>query len=217
MQLALSHRLWAFLALPFFWACSGRPVKTVGNLRHVAASERNAMLRYRSCSARAREEGLVNVANLFSALACSEEIHVQHHIELLSKYGETVTIDQLPIDSMFRAETTVKNLRGSLRRETYESMTAFPIFEKTAATEGADEAEQFFRWLATVATRHGEYCRRDGSECGQFVVGLSAMRRDVRDGGAAGELRGVRNAGQCVSLVSIALLGRWACTQIRRK
>lgn len=160
MQLALSHRLWACLALPFFWACSGRPVKTVGNLRHVAASERNAMLRYRSCSARAREEGLVNVANLFSALACSEEIHVKHHIELLSKYGETVTIDQLPIDSMFRAETTVKNLRGSLRRETYESMTAFPIFEKTAATEGADEAEQFFRWLATVATRHGEYCRR---------------------------------------------------------
>lgn len=161
ISLSLPRRLWAFLAIPFFWSCSSRPVKTIGNLRNVAASERNAAVRYRSCSTRAREEGYLNVANLFAALACSEEVHVKYQIELLERYGEeNISPDEWPVDSTFAVESTVKNLRLSLRTETYESLTAFPIFEKAAVAEGANDAARMFRELAVVATKHGDYCRR---------------------------------------------------------
>ena len=82
--------------VPFAWACSSRPVKTIGNLRNAVLYERGAAERCRACAVRAQEEGCFDAARLFAALARSEEIQAEHQLRLLNGYGERMAWEALP-------------------------------------------------------------------------------------------------------------------------
>ncbi|WP_298064541.1 rubrerythrin family protein [uncultured Rikenella sp.] len=157
MHFFLSHWAWLVMALPLFCACSSHPAKTIENLKNMVASEQNAAVRYRAFSIQAREEGFHNIANLLVAIARSEEIHAEYQRKVLAEYGEDVS---MPVDSVPEVGSTLENLKNSLRVEEYESQTVFPIFMQVAANERMSEAEQFFQWVAAVANRHAEYCRK---------------------------------------------------------
>ena len=146
--------------VPFAWACSSRPVKTIGNLRNAVLYERGAAERCRACAVRAQEEGCFDAARLFAALARSEEIQAEHQLRLLNGYGERMAWEALPVDSIGPIESTRINLENARRMESYKMLTAFPIFEQTAAAEGVDEAVRLFRMLTILAERHEAYFRR---------------------------------------------------------
>lgn len=169
MQLFLSHWAWALFALPLFCACSSRPVKTIENMKNIVVSEQNAAVRYWAFSVQAKEEGYHNIANLLGAVARSEEIHAQRQQKMLSRYGKW---DCEATDTVPRVGSTFENLKTAVRVERYESETVIPIFLQVAASEGLNEAEQFFMWLSSVACRHADYCckaleklEKDSSDC----------------------------------------------------
>ena len=150
------HGLWVAVALPLLVACSSRPDRTIENLKNAVTSETGAAVRYRAFAVQAEKEGFVNISNLLEAIARSEEIHAVRQRKALSGYGEPVGETNLPLP---RIGSTRENLKMSLRTEHFMSQTVFPIFEASAAAEGATEADQLFRRATAVSVLHSEYCR----------------------------------------------------------
>ncbi len=137
--------------------CGSRPVETIENLKNISADEGYAAKRYEAFSERAREEGLLNIANLFEALACSERVHTAKNLEILEEYGDSLIWCR---DSMPLLGRTLDNLAATVRVKDSMAKTLFPVFAEAARRERAREAAKVLEWMGTVAERHVIYCQR---------------------------------------------------------
>lgn len=153
-RLFSSFRYVFLLAALGFGACAARPDKTIENLKSAVAGQQEAAALYAAFSVQARDEGLRNVANLFSAIARSEAIHVERTGRLLSRYGMCDEPKVLTPE----VGLTTDNLQAAVRSERYGAETAFPVFVSVAGAERAREAEQLFGWAVEVSKLHGAYC-----------------------------------------------------------
>ena len=67
-----------------------KPEKTIENLKAAISGETNASANYKAYSAKAAQEGLVNISKMFAAASAAEAIHIKNHNAVLTKLGQEV-------------------------------------------------------------------------------------------------------------------------------
>ena len=117
--------------------------QTERNLHTALSGESQAYLRYRWFERRAKEDGLIDVAQLFSTTAANE----MEHAEIWFKY--------LGGDS-----STERNLEAAAAGEQFEWESMYAEFEKTAREEGFDSIANLFARVASIEKQHEENYRK---------------------------------------------------------
>ena len=150
--------------------------KTEQNLRTAFAGESQARNKYTYFASKAKKEGFVQIANIFTETAENEKEHAKIWFKLLGDIG-----------------TTAENLLAAAEGENYEWTDMYAAFAKEAREEGFEDIAKLFEGVGAVEKEHEERYRkllsnvqgglvfsRDGdmiwqcSNCGHIVVGKQA-------------------------------------------
>ena len=150
--------------------------KTEQNLRTAFAGESQARNKYTYFASKAKKEGFVQIANIFTETADNEKEHAKIWFKLLGGIG-----------------TTAENLLAAAEGENYEWTDMYATFAKEAREEGFEEIAKLFEGVGAIEKEHEERYRKllanvegglvfskDGdmiwqcSNCGHIVVGKQA-------------------------------------------
>jgi len=124
--------------------------QTEKNLLTAFAGESQARNRYDFFASKAKKDGYVQIANVFSETALNEKEHAKR----LFKFLEGGEID---ITAAFPAGiigTTAENLKASAAGEHHEWTEMYPEFAKIADEEGFCEIAAVFRNIAKAEKQH---------------------------------------------------------------
>ena len=152
--------------------------KTAANLAAAFAGESQARTKYGYYAAKAREEGYVQIAEIFEETARNEREHAKIWFKLLHDGA-------IP--------TTADNLADAADGENYEWTDMYDTFAKEAREEGFDKVAYLFEKVGAIEKEHEERYRRllenvqgdlvfsrDGDQiwqcinCGHIVIGKKA-------------------------------------------
>ena len=115
---------------------------TLENLKEAFAGESQAYQKYMAFAAKARKEGLVNVAKLFETTAQAEKIHAEGHLKAMEGIG-----------------TTLENLKAAINGETFEFEKMYPPMYEQAKAEG-HKAKKMFKWAMDVEEVHAQLYKK---------------------------------------------------------
>ncbi len=151
--------------------------KTEANLMAAFAGESQARNKYTYYASKAREDGYVQIAEIFEETANNEKEHAKMWFKLLNS-GIGGTLD---------------NLKDAAAGENYEWTDMYAGFAKTAQEEGFEHIAKLFEGVARIEKEHEErYLKlvknleeglvfsRDGdviwqcANCGHIVIGKKA-------------------------------------------
>jgi len=128
------------------------PATTLENLMAAYNGEQNANARYLAFAKKANEEGYDAAASLFRAAAMAEQIHYEHHAEVIIKLGGTPNADiKTPV-----INSTKENLEFALNGETYEKDVMYPAFIKQAEKENIKDAVDTFEDARAAEGAHAK-------------------------------------------------------------
>ena len=150
--------------------------KTEQNLRTAFAGESQARNKYTYFASKAKKEGFVQIANIFTETADNEKEHAKIWFKLLGGIG-----------------TTAENLLAAAEGENYEWTDMYATFAKEAREEGFEDIAKLFEGVGAIEKEHEERYRKllanvegglvfskDGdmiwqcSNCGHIVIGRKA-------------------------------------------
>ncbi len=150
--------------------------KTEQNLRTAFAGESQARNKYTYFASKAKKEGFVQIANIFTETADNEKEHAKIWFKLLGGIG-----------------TTAENLLAAAEGENYEWTDMYATFAKEAREEGFEDIAKLFEGVGAIEKEHEERYRKllanvegglvfskDGdmiwqcANCGHIVVGKQA-------------------------------------------
>ena len=122
---------------------------TEGNLWAAFAGESQAHMKYMAFAAKAKADGMPNIARLFDAISFAERAHATSHLKVLGGLG-----------------STVENLGAAQGGEDFEVESMYPAYAEVAKLEGeqaasvsigrAFEAEKIHRGMYTEAKKAAE-------------------------------------------------------------
>jgi rubrerythrin len=150
-----------FLLLAFNFGCQKQKDNqsettqkiTIENVQTAYAKAVNYVRMYNLFTRRAEKDRLFNVANLYRAVARSEQVHADLHAQLLRQYGaEPVT----PQEEAVTVGTTLQTLKLASSSEEIEYGRMYPNLIHTAELEKDSAAAAQFRLTQEVDTQHGE-------------------------------------------------------------
>jgi rubrerythrin len=124
--------------------------RTERNLLTAFAGESQARNRYTYFAETAREEGYIQIAQIFEETASQEKEHAKRLFKLL-KGGE------VEIQAAFPAGvigSTAENLRAAAAGEHYEWEEMYPSFAKVAREEGFENIAKIFEFIAVAEKQH---------------------------------------------------------------
>ncbi|MBD3193742.1 MAG: rubrerythrin family protein [Candidatus Lokiarchaeota archaeon] len=135
--------------------------KTIENLKEALHGESLAKFKYELYSDKAEQENLLEIANLFRAIAFAESIHIKNHLRALSVIlgSEIILEDIISIDKKevkSKISSTNKNLKDAINGEIYETKKMYKNFEKYAKKENSDVAELSFSLAREAEGIHAE-------------------------------------------------------------
>ena len=140
-------------ASPAASAPTPEPLKvgtTLENLNAAYNGESNAHAKYLAYAKKADEEGYAKVASLFRAAAKAEEVHSQHHAEVIKKLGGEAKAEVKEV----QAKTTRENLLDAIKGESFERDTMYPAYVKKAREEKIADAVETLNDAAQVEAIH---------------------------------------------------------------
>jgi rubrerythrin len=111
--------------------------KAIEDLKEAISGESQANQHYLAFAKKAEEEGYLQVAKLFRAVAKAEEIHAYNHMIALGDVKETA-----------------ENLKTAMAGENYEHTKMYPDFIEDAISEDHKKAKKSFRWAQKVEIVH---------------------------------------------------------------
>lgn len=117
--------------------------ETEKNLHTALSGESQAYLRYKWFEKKAKEDGLIEISELFCDTAANEK----EHAEIWFRY-------------LGGASSTERNLEAAAAGELFEWETMYSEFEKTARAEGFDSIAALFARVASIEKRHEENYRK---------------------------------------------------------
>jgi len=125
---------------------------TLDNLLAVFNSESNASNRDLAFAKKADEEGYSKVAQLFRAVAHSEQVHAQNFAAAIKKMKGTpkATLDTVKVD------TTTANLGTVLKAESFERDTLYAAYIAQATKDGNRDALRCFNYSKAGETAHAK-------------------------------------------------------------
>ena len=124
--------------------------KTEKNLLTAFIGESQARNKYTYFSSKARNEGYVQIADIFAETAEQEKEHAKRFFGQL-KGGDT------EIQAVFPAGvvgTTVENLKAAADGEKHEWGKLYPDFAKTAGEEGFQVEAKLFEFISVAEKQH---------------------------------------------------------------
>ena len=124
--------------------------QTEKNILTAFAGESQARNRYTFAAAKAREEGYVQIADVFAETADQEREHAKRFFKLLEG-GEAEIKASFPAGVI---GTTVDNLKHAADGELCEWGSMYPGFAKTARDEGFEAVAKLFEAIAVAEKQH---------------------------------------------------------------
>ncbi len=125
---------------------------TLENLQASFNGESNAHATYLACAEKAKAEGYLKVASLFSAAARSEEIHAANHAQVIRTMGGEPRADV----KQPQVASTRENLQAALKGETYERDTMYPGFLTLARKDGNADAVRTLNLARNAEIEHAK-------------------------------------------------------------
>ncbi|MBS7636723.1 rubrerythrin family protein [Candidatus Bathyarchaeota archaeon] len=110
---------------------------TEDNLKSAFAGESQAHMRYLIFARKAEEEGYLNVARLFRAIAYAEQVHATNHYDALG---------------MIRSSSD--NLQVAIDGETYEVNEMYPAYNAVAKLQEEKGAQRTTDWALQAEKVH---------------------------------------------------------------
>ena len=130
-----------------------RKMVTIENLHTAYAKEVNRQQKYARFIKQADKDRLPGIANLYRAVARSEEIHAANHATLLRKHG--VEPQPSAKDSVI-VGNTLQTLKMAMSSERAEIESLYPNLIQTAELEQYPEAVEHFKKTRDADVRHLE-------------------------------------------------------------
>lgn len=124
--------------------------KTERNILTAFAGESQARNRYTFFAAKAREEGYVQIANIFEETANQEKEHAKRFFKLLEG-GDVEITAAFPAGTI---GTTAENLRASASGEQHEWGSIYPDCARVARQEGFESVAKVFEFIAVAEKQH---------------------------------------------------------------
>ncbi len=93
-------------------------------LEDAFAGESMAHMKYLIFAEDAEKKGLMNLANVFKAIAYAEFVHAKNHFKVLKKLGEVTD-----------------NVKSCIDGETFEITEMYPVYNETAKLQSEKEAQ----------------------------------------------------------------------------
>lgn len=124
--------------------------QTEKNLLAAFAGESQARNRYTYFASKAKKEGFVQIADIFTETANQEKEHAKRLFKLLEG-GEIEITGAFPAGTI---DSTTENLKASAAGENYEHTEMYPGFAKIAEEEGFSNIANVFRAIAVAEKQH---------------------------------------------------------------
>ncbi len=134
--------------------------ETLKGLTQAFIGESQARNRYTMYSKVARNEGFVQISQIFLETAENEREHAKNFFaaiqEVLKKTGQSMP--EITVDALAPLEKgdTATNLRAAIKGETYEQTKMYPDIAKSAEKEGYTAIAKQVRAIAKVEAHHAE-------------------------------------------------------------
>ncbi len=124
--------------------------QTEKNLTTAFAGESQARNRYTYFASKAKEEGYVQIADIFEETANQEKEHAKRFFKFLEG-GEVEVTAAFPAGVI---GTTLENLKAAAAGENYEHTAMYPGFAKVAREEGFDAIAMVFEFISVAEKQH---------------------------------------------------------------
>lgn len=127
--------------------------KTATNLMTAFAGECQAVMRYKMYAKKAKEDGYVEIEQIFTETAENERAHANRIYKFLKEEldGEGITINaEYPV----ALGDTLSNLRAAANGEEYEHKDMYPEFSKIAKEEGFNQIAGTLKEIGEVEEHH---------------------------------------------------------------
>jgi len=149
--------LFAFVSILILTSCNQKkPLKTIDNLKAGIKCETTTSLMYAAFAKKAKTEGHETISKLFNAVSKSEGIHSENLKRVLIGLGQKMDKFKPEIE----VKNTEQNIQVAIDGETYETKTMYPLFFKSARTEGALSAVEIFTWEYDTELKHLAYFQK---------------------------------------------------------
>lgn len=123
---------------------------TIRNLLSAFEGESNAHAKYTSFAVRADGEGLHGAASLFRAAARAEQVHANHHAQVIRQFGGEPKASIHPVE----IRSTLENLHEARAGERYEIESMYPEFTREARRQNNAAAVRTFEWALEGERTH---------------------------------------------------------------
>ena len=124
--------------------------KTEKNVLTSFAGESQARNRYTYFASQARNEGLIQIADIFTETADQEREHAKRFFKLLEG-GEVMISGGFPAG---KVGTTLENLKAAAAGENHEQTTMYPEFARIAREEGFEAIAKAFDAIRIAEKQH---------------------------------------------------------------
>jgi rubrerythrin len=124
--------------------------QTEKNIVAAFAGESQARNRYTYYASKAKKEGFVQIADIFTETADQEKEHAKRLFKLLEG-GEVEITGAFPAGMI---DSTTDNLKAAAAGENYEHTEMYPGFAKIAEEEGFSNIADVFRAIAVAEKQH---------------------------------------------------------------
>jgi rubrerythrin len=126
--------------------------KTEKNLLTSFAGESQARNRYTFFASAARNEGYIQIANIFEETADNEKEHAKR----MFKFLEGGMVEIAAAYPAGKIGTTAENLKGAAEGEREEWTKLYPEFAKMARKEGFDKVADMYEAISVAEKQHGK-------------------------------------------------------------
>jgi rubrerythrin len=126
--------------------------QTEKNIMAAFAGESQARNRYTFFASQARNEGFIQIADVFAETADQEKEHAKRLFNFLEG-GEVEVTAAFPAGVVGK---TSENLKAGSTGEQHEWTTMYPAFAKTAREEGFAAIAKVFESIAVAEKQHGK-------------------------------------------------------------
>jgi len=127
-----------------------RGSQTEKNILTAFAGESQARNRYTYFASKAKNEGFVQMAEIFEETANQEKEHAKRLFKLLEG-GEVEVTAAFPAGMI---GTTAENLKASAAGENHEHTEMYPSFAEVARQEGFNDIAEIFTAIAVAEKQH---------------------------------------------------------------
>ena len=124
--------------------------KTEKNIMAAFAGESQARNRYTYFASKAKKDGYVQIADVFTETAAQEKEHAERLFKLLEG-GEVEITGAFPAGTI---ASTIENLKASAAGENHEHTIMYPEFAVVAREEGLDAIAIIFEAIAVAEKQH---------------------------------------------------------------